>query len=103
MKEIKFKTSKGEFLVVDGKINLDTWDYKYPLVFISKLSEITEEGASKIVDELWNGYKNYNSDGMVGNYNRLVKNTAIESLRSLLKSKGITELNNKYIFKINGN
>lgn len=91
MKKLEFETSKGRFLVVGEKINLDTWDYKYPLVFISKLSEIPEEEASEIVDEPF---------GLgVGDNNILVFKdyedednaylSSIDSLHSLLKSKGI--------------
>lgn len=91
MKELKFKTSKGEFLVVDGKINLETWNYPEPLKFISKLSEITEEQASEIVDCPFElevveyailVYKDYEDS----------ENTypsSIDSLYSLLFSKGI--------------
>lgn len=105
MKQEKITTSKGEFLVVDSKDAPSSFnsylrdiEEKLGVQLITgyKLSEITEEGASKIVDELWNGYKNYNSNDNVGNYNRLVKNTAIESLHSLLKSKGIHLFENPY-------
>lgn len=102
MKQIKITTSKGEFLVVDGN------DYRYPHYMFTKfglryavISEITEEQASEIVDED-NDYgvrifQNYQTTSMQYFDEQI---TAIESLHSLLKSKGITELNNKYIFKI---
>ena len=95
MKELKFKTSNGEFLVVDGN------DYRYPHYMFTKfglryvvVSEITEEQASNIVES--------NIAGRFLSYDSLYENyrNSIESLHSLLKSKGITELNNKYIFKL---
>lgn len=95
MKELKFTTSKGEFLVCDAinGANIHTG---------ISLKDITEEQASEIVDED-NEYsvrifQNYQTTSMQYFDEQI---TAIESLHSLLKSKGITELNNKYIFKIN--
>lgn len=92
MKKLEFETSKGKFLLVDAikKPNIHTG---------IKLSEITEEEASEIVDYsiLKNMYASYNYGVCTNSY---VYKSAIESLHSLLKSKGITDLSNKYIFKI---
>lgn len=90
MKELKFKTSKGEFKVVDEK------DYKVFHLMLTmngpeaiSLKEITEEQASDIADEfkyhptlIKKVFKDYlNEDFYL--------ESAIESLHSLLKSKGI--------------
>lgn len=107
MKQIKITTSKGEFILLDVDYNamtfiriLDTataclgseelFDYKKSF----KLSEITELEASEIVDS--------NITGRFLSYDSLYENyrNSVKSLHSLLKSKGITELNNKYIFKL---
>lgn len=77
MKELKFKTSKGEFLVNEDCKGIS-------------LKEITELEASEIVDDSFNAYhedsfKLYGDEIVSGAY--VV--TAIESLHSLLKSKDI--------------
>lgn len=108
-------TSKGEFVVVElphGHI-VYKFDGKYydlesgkeiceskHFNLICKLSEATDDDASNIIETLWNGYKNYELDGNVGNYSRLVFKSAIDSLHSLLKSKGIDVNNgNWYLFE----
>ena len=86
-KQEKITTSKGEFLLVDAieKPNINTG---------IKLSEITEEQASEIVDKVMNNqhFQNYNFKS----YNDRWVKTAIESLHSLLKSKGIHLFENPY-------
>lgn len=117
MKESRFKTSKGEFIILDlptdtielqdiylngisWKDNTGHWDTWYSeneeetIYFISSLKEITEEQASEIVDYkveetefqgggLYNTIYNYEK----GDFE--LGNSQIESLYSLLKSKGI--------------
>lgn len=74
MKKLEFKTSKGSFMLVDS-IEIEG----------IKLSEITEEQASEIVDKKI-GYKNYlESTDVISNYSCV---TATKSLHSLIKSKG---------------
>lgn len=110
MKQIKITTSKGDWIVseIPNKIKeLSEWWDLLPEVSLDnfrkriQLSKITEKEASEIVESYEYpmsrdilGYEDYTDKG----FN--MKDTAIESLHSLLKSKGITELNNKYIFKI---
>ena len=103
MKQIE--TSKGKFivkdipsldLVYDDKLN----DYLLSLKRI-KLSKITEEEASEIVDNSMMNtlcYENYINEGFKG---RTWFNSAIQSLHSLLESQGIEITNNTYIFKVN--
>lgn len=110
MKQLKFETSKGEFWVMDtNHIFFDNpiisvFDGYLPngqvktkeYVCISKISEITEEQASEIVE--WNEefqfYYLYPKTGWQGDI------TAIESLHSLIKSKGYLIAENHYIFKL---
>lgn len=89
MKKLEFETSKGRFVVKDLRfIPLDCNGIK--------LSEITEEQAREIVELKEDRFQDYNHISCCDRW----CNTAIESLHSLLKSKGITDLSNKYIFKI---
>lgn len=117
MKKLEFETSKGKFVLVDlpsyeeiekelqifgydqGLTNEDLNNYFrhiLPDFNISyKLSEITEEQASQIVDEYRRGYKNYTWRNpklggqqvamVISDYHR----KAIDSLSSLFDSKGI--------------
>lgn len=96
MKQFKFKTDKGDFLLVDedseGKVNLPQGvEYSE----IGRLRTLTEEQASEIVDnfELYGGvnvgYKNYENE-------EPTLDTAIESLHSLIKSKGIFLFENPF-------
>lgn len=86
MKELKFKTSEGKFLL------LETLSDNYRLFgFIKgiKLSEITEEQASDIVSSLVadkQGNKSY-----------------VYTLHSLLKSKGIHLFKNPYTKQVDEN
>lgn len=102
MKKIEFETSKGSWLVLDSKDAPSSFnrylrdiekELRVRLTEGYKLSEITEEQVSDIVDEPLFGkhYRDYTfiptlDDSYAGEF-RL--NTAIESLHSLLKSKGI--------------
>lgn len=104
MKKLEFETSKGRFVVIDNNQD-DTQVIQFlkDIPYSSymnriKLSDISEEQASEIVDKVMNNqhFQNYNFKS----YNDRWVKTAIESLHSLLKSKGITYLSNKYIFKI---
>ena len=116
MKEI-IETSKGRFVVLNLE-SFGEWgfswfsnygslasnektgeSFKYEDCF--KLSEITESDASSIVDESFNAYNEhsfvyYRYYVFSGCY--IV--TAIQSLHSLLESKGIEITNNTYIFKV---
>lgn len=89
MKKFEFETSKGKFLLVDEK------DYPVFHVMIEtngfnfySLKEITEEQASEIVDA------NMFFNGIL--VKDIIYKTAIESLHSLLKSKGIHLFENPY-------
>lgn len=97
------ETSKGSFLVkdipsldlvYDDKLN----DYLLSLKRI-KLSEITEEQASEIVQQSIHTdlYAHYVKDIEV---NTFCYNSAIQSLHSLIESQGIEITNNTYIFKV---
>lgn len=111
MKSIEFETSKGRFMTANEEDlvfkdkNGITYAYHngYLIDWFSriKLSEITEEQASEVIKMTWINdnikfckYKNYIQDGK-GSYS-----SAIESLHSLLKSKGIEITPNTYIFKL---
>lgn len=98
MKKLEFETSKGRFLVVDMVIDIWTSEDEksstlhlegevYQVMSCIKLAEITEEQASDIVDKVMNEqhFQNYNFKS----YNDRWVKTAIESLHSLLKSKGL--------------
>jgi len=78
MKLLEFETSKGRFLVSESD---EHYDYR----FIGLLSRITEEQASEIVDIKGDRFQDYNHVSCCDRW----CNTAIESLHSLLKSKGI--------------
>lgn len=98
MKEIE--TSKGRFVVIDDKKETHYPFHMYTQLYgdnYYKLSEITEEEASSIVDinRIVDGkiaYKDYLS------FRFLYE--AIESLHSLLESQVIEITNNTYIFKV---
>ena len=95
MKEIE--TSKGRFIVTDinGEVRI------YNAQWFKKLSEITEEEASSIVDSDDDYgvtmYQNYRTTSMQYFDEQI---TAIQSLHSLIKSQGIEITNNTYIFKV---
>lgn len=88
MKELKFKTSKREFIIYD-KVDITQTQLIFFNQYGIKLSEITEEQASEIVDEFKYHptlIKKVFIDYLNGDF---YIDTAIESLHSLLKSKGI--------------
>lgn len=105
MKET-IETSKGRFVVKHyetwSELIIDANYYKLKLdVNIFKLSKITEEQASSIVEMTWINnderlckYKNYDINGN-GSFS-----SSVESLHSLLESQGIEITNNTYIFKV---
>lgn len=106
MKQIKITTSKGTWVVseIPNKIKeLSEWWDLLPEVSLDnfrkriQLSKIKEKEAVDIMPFIsFLGLSVY--EDFTNKYS--VYYTVIESLHSLLKSKGITELNNKYIFKI---
>lgn len=91
MKQFEITTNK-RLLIVEMTGELDTADVfswnNQPVEKICEGSELTEEIAKGLVEILWNGFKNYNEKEPVGNYNRLVVNTALESFKSAIESKG---------------
>lgn len=87
MKELRFTTSKGEFLACDAINGANTH------TGIS-LKDITEEQASKVVDEFLfnaNDGSDYGDEKVYKDYvtDEIYLTNPIESLYSLLKSKGI--------------
>lgn len=65
-----------------------------PWEILDFASKLTEEQWRGIAAPLWNGYYDYTLiNEPVGNYKRLVKDTATESGHSLLKSHGIHLVN----------
>lgn len=96
MKKLEFETSKGAFFMVDAIERKNLHDGIF-------LKQITEEQASSIVDEgdsePWtdsfkSGYRDYQITD-IEQYSSCI--TAIESLHSLLKSKGIHLFDNPVI------
>lgn len=86
MKQIKITTDKGEFLLVDGDVAKGGIKHEDKIYYyFCDAKNITEEQASEIVDYFTEYSKRYQD------YERLefAYLTAIESLHSLLKSKGI--------------
>lgn len=92
MKKIEFKTGKCEFDLLDGART-------YTLGLMKNtgglkgiyLAHITEGEASRLVDNLKaGGYENYQKEGYVS------FPSAIESLHSLIKSKGVHLYENPY-------
>lgn len=87
MKILEFETSKGRFLVSESD---EHYDYR----FIGLLSRITEEQAKEIVDEFLfnaNDGSDYGDEKVYKDYvtDEIYLTNPIESLHSLLKSKGI--------------
>lgn len=107
MKALEFETSKGRFVLVDNNQDdesvidfLKKVDYGSYMNRI-KLSEITEKQASDIVDDpvkFFNPTNPYCAEDVV--YINYTSGTgfwtAIESLHSLFKSKGIYLFENPY-------
>jgi len=95
MKELKFKTSKGKFLIKEyDTFNDLVKDANFYKQKICKLSEITEEQANAIVDKVMNNqhFQNYDFKEITDRWTK----SAIDSLRSLLKSKGVHLFENPY-------
>ena len=67
--------------VLENIFNLDGY------TLLGKPDEIKEEDAQEVVHKAFDFYRNYLESEPVGNYQRLVKKTAIESLFSLLESE----------------
>lgn len=112
MKKLEFETNKSRFVIVDNKDfpkSLDDYSFYIEeklLIGGIKLSEITEEQASDIVDEpvkFFNPTNPYCVEDVVyiDYTSREGFWTAIESLHSLLESKGVHLFKNPYISKIN--
>lgn len=93
MKTLELSLQK-RLLIVEGdmlefKLNDKRW-LNDQLFKICKGYELTEEIARNLVNPLWDYYKNYlESDSSdVGNYKRLIKNTALESFISAIEAQG---------------
>lgn len=94
MKQLEFTTRKGTFLIIDFMENLSEFTAKnttftheekrYNLVAL--LKTITEEQASEVVDENKLGYFLYENGS--NNMGWVTTGSAIDSLHSLIKSKG---------------
>lgn len=102
---IEFKTEKGKFVVVDMSHNAYFQNTPLPDGYTTekfiKLTEATEENAKGVVDEDNDYgvtlYQNYATTSMAYYDEQL---TALDSLHSLLTSKGIDINNgNWYLFK----
>lgn len=90
MKKLEFETSKGGFCLVEAHEYGDKWVNSGKHTYVCMLKRITEEKASEIVDDELYDYVLFR--GHLQNYCE----TAIESLHSLLKSKGIHLYKNPY-------
>lgn len=110
MKEVYFKTSKGDFIAVEipdsQRYNLSRMAVRNDFYrLVCKLSEATEDYSEGIVDEperLFNPTNPYCADDIL--YPNYLGEErfwfATQSLNSLLKSKGIDVNNgNLYLFK----
>lgn len=95
MKIKLISTLKKELLIVEAKDEKIAWAMifqKYGVKAVSdytllgKPDEIKEEDVRELVEILWNGFRNYSEDGSVGNYQRLVYKTDLESFNSALES-----------------
>lgn len=91
MKQLQFETSKGMFGLVDNPILPQSMSITTKYI---KLSEITEEQASEIVDEFLfnaNDGSDYGDQEVYKDYvtDEIYLTNPIESLHSLLKSKAI--------------
>lgn len=104
MKQIELKTIKGTWLVSEMPQNtkrLSDWFDELPNVSLDSfrnrfsLKDISELEASMIVDESY-------IKGLYETFDKSTMKTgsAVKCLHSLLKSKEITDLTNKYIFQI---
>ena len=94
-----FGRKKGQ-LYVAGIVKTGSWEKPIPpgdYEIVAQWKSITEEQAKKIVRcfGLENGYQNYLVESQ---YSECLKKTAIESLRSLLKSKSLPVENVNYVF-----
>lgn len=77
-------------------------DAKEAEILIGLTSDITEEQAEMMVDELWNGYMNYKlKNKPVGNYNRYVKPTALDSFKAIMQHLQVGEGKWIVLFKPN--
>jgi len=126
--QIEYKTEKGIVLFIkiekdysvaglnDGHIYFWTSSLlqsigDYPLSieipkanfeYLGLTSEITEEQANMMVDNLWNGYRKYEFlDGNFGNYKRLVKSSSLDSFKSIMQHLEIKEGKWIVLFKQN--
>lgn len=97
MKKEIIETSKGRFMLVDGVGEDFAMDLVHIVVadeWFIKLSEITEEEASEIVDEFLfnaNDGSDYGDEKVYKDYvtDEIYLTNPKESLHSLLESKGI--------------
>lgn len=128
MKTKLISTLKKELLIVELPKWYKSFNYQKPLLevrgdepnlveflslgryeILGKPDEIKEEDVRELVEILWNGFRNYSEDGSVGNYQRLVYKTALESFHSALESEiywenphGKEEPNKSYFLDDNG-
>lgn len=109
MKNIKIKTEKVTFYVIDMPVEvqniylngiswqsrdgeLDTWHEGETLTFVSFLKDISEEQASEIVESHKNCKRYYYEKSVPQTY----YNSALDCLHSLLRSKGIFLFENPF-------
>ena len=98
------ETQKGKFIVFDTEIETRPFHMfvqQYGCNYI-KISEITEEEASEIVDSVTEYsvvcFRDYSSERALEVYDANI--TPLQSLNSLLESHNIEITNNTYIFKV---
>lgn len=73
-------------LICDRETN-EYHHIKGSYIILGSPDEIKESDAIELAETLWNGFRNYSEDGSVGNYQRLVYKTALESFNSALESE----------------
>lgn len=101
MKELKFTTGKGEFILVEDEPNLSKiipWDF---CEFLGVVKTMTEEQFADVVDSeldshLNPNYKDYLHDYNSGFEDEYIYYTAKESFESLVKSLGYYLFENPY-------
>jgi hypothetical protein len=93
MKQLELKLKKN-ILIIQSESGNYAYDYKvdeegpHPIKFICKGSDLSADIAKGLVEVIWNDFKNYNEKEPVGNYKRLVVNTALESFISAIEAAG---------------
>lgn len=95
MKELRFSTSKGDFILAEAHEKGDKWLNNGKYTYVAMLKGISEKQASSVVDEYYYHSSYTEQDEVV--YLDYIENTlsnikelsAIDSLYSLLHIKGI--------------